>query len=100
MNQKSIPHFTSETEEAQWWYEQRDQLTAKTEEAANRGELRLRHLSPAVELAPAPKSVTLHLSEQDLLRARKLAEKQGLQDEVYLAILLHGALDTEEADTK
>jgi len=97
MDQQSLPHFASETEEAQWWYEQRDQLTAKAEEAAERGALRLRHLLPPSDESSHPlKSITLQLSEQDLLRARKLALKQGLHDEAYLVMLLHGALDTEE----
>jgi hypothetical protein len=35
-----IPKFASEAEEAQWWYDHRDELTKAFEDAAARGELR------------------------------------------------------------
>ena len=73
MDQQSLPHFTNETEEAQWWYEQRDQLTANAEKAAEQGELRLRHLSASNKSTRSLKSITFYISEQDLLRARDIS---------------------------
>ena len=34
-----IPKFASEAEEAQWWYDHREELTKAFEDAAARGEL-------------------------------------------------------------
>jgi hypothetical protein len=47
MNQKPIPKFATEAEEAQWWYEQRDRLSEKAEAALARGELKPRRLPPS-----------------------------------------------------
>ncbi len=95
MNQKPIPKFTTEAEEAQWWYEQRDQLTEKAKAALARGELKLRRLPPSPVAGPA-KNVTIRVPEQDLARARGLAAKRGLRYQTYLKMLLHEALDAEE----
>jgi len=40
-NPQPIPRFSNESEEAQWWYQQRDQLTAQAEAALARGELKV-----------------------------------------------------------
>ena len=89
-----IPKFANETEEAQWWYEQRDQLTDNAEAALARGELKLRRLVPEKDV-PA-RNITIRIDEQDLSRARDLAAKRGLQYQTYLKMLLHEALDNEE----
>jgi hypothetical protein len=47
MNQKPIPKFATEAEEAQWWYEQRGQFSEKAEAALARGELKPRRLPPS-----------------------------------------------------
>jgi len=47
MNQKPIPKFATEAEEAQWWYEQRERLSKKAEAALARGELKPRRLPPS-----------------------------------------------------
>src|SRR5262249_26492719 len=97
MNVKPIPKFDTEAEEAQWWYEQRDQLTEKAKAALARGELTLRRLPPSpVATAGPAKNVTIRIPEQDLARARGLAAKRGLRYQTYLKMLLHEALDAEE----
>ena len=47
MNQKPLPKFATEAEEAQWWYEQCDRLSAKAEAALAHGELKPRRLPPS-----------------------------------------------------
>jgi predicted DNA binding CopG/RHH family protein len=89
-----IPKFANETEEAQWWYQQRDQLTGKAEAALARGELKLRRL--ATEKDGPARNVTIRIAEQDLTRARDLAAKRGIRYQTYLKMLLHEALDNEE----
>lgn len=92
-----IPHFANEADEAQWWYEQRDKLTAKAEAALARGELKLRRLAPSPPDSPTPaKNITIRVAEQDLTRARQLAAKRGMRYQTYLKMLLHEALDNEE----
>lgn len=92
-----LPKFASEAEEAQWWYEQRDQLSAKAEVAYARGELRLRQLATTDADPDVPvTSITVRLSEQDLARAQRFAAKQGIRYQTYVKMLLHEALDSEE----
>ena len=85
-----IPHFANEADEAQWWYEQRDRLTANAEAALARGELKLRRLTPAPSESPTTpaKNITIRVGEQDLIRARQLAAKRGLRYQTYLKMLL------------
>lgn len=92
-----IPQFSGEAEEAKWRYNQRDRLTAQSEAALARGELKLRRLdpSPAETAAPA-RNITIRVAEHDLSRARDLAARRGLRYQTYLKMLLHEALDNEE----
>jgi len=97
MNQKPIPQFATEAEEAQWWYEQHHELAEKAETAQARGELKLRRLAPSPVPAAGPaKNITIRVPDQDLIRARDLAAKRGLRYQTYLKMLLHEALDAEE----
>ena len=96
-NPQPIPRFSNESEEAQWWYQQRDQLTAQAEAALARGELKVRRLDPLSPQTSVPaRNITIRVAEQDLTRARDLAAKRGLRYQTYLKMLLHEALDNEE----
>jgi hypothetical protein len=55
MNQKPIPKFATEAEEAQWWYEQRDGLSEKAEAALARSELKPRRLPPSPSIRRSAK---------------------------------------------
>ncbi len=94
-NPQPIPQFSNEAEEAQWWYEQRDQLTAQAEASLARRELKLRRLDPSPSQTPA-RNITIRVADHDLTRARDLAAKRGLRYQTYLKMLLHEALDNEE----
>ena len=97
MNPQPIPRFSSEADEAQWWYEQRDRLTTQTEAALARGELKFRRLEPSSPSAVAPvKNITIRIADQDLAGARDLAARGGLRYQTYLKMRLHEALDSEE----
>jgi hypothetical protein len=52
------PRFANEAEEAQWWFDHRDELTGAFEDAAARG---------------------IRLDPVDICRARDLAAKRGLR---------------------
>jgi hypothetical protein len=93
-----LPSFSSETEEAQWWYDHREELTKAFVEAAARGELRTGSVAkfarqPATGITP---TTTIRLDPQDISRARALAARRGVRYQTYLKMLLHEALATEE----
>ena len=92
------PKFASEAEEAQWWYDHRDELTKAFEDAAGRGEL---HTGSAARLARdrtvgVTPTTTIQLDPEDTSRALALAAKRGLRYQTYLKMLLHDALEAEE----
>jgi predicted DNA binding CopG/RHH family protein len=93
-----IPKFSSEAEEAQWWYDHRDELTEAFEDAAAQGEL---GSGSAARLASegatgGTPATTIRLAPEDISRARALASKSGLRYQTYLKMLLHEALEAEE----
>ena len=93
-----IPKFASEAEEAQWWYDHRDEVAKAFEDAAARGDL---HTGSAARLAREraagiTPSTTIRLDPQDISRARALAARRGLRYQTYLKMLLHEALQAEE----
>jgi predicted DNA binding CopG/RHH family protein len=96
MTPKSLPKFANEAEEAQWWYERRDQLTAQAQENEARKELHLHRLPVSPGESSLARNITIRVAEQDLARARNLAAKRGLRYQTYLKMLLHEALDAEE----
>ncbi len=93
-----IPKFASEAEEAQWWYDHREELTKAFEDAAARGEL---HTGSRARLAReraagVTPTTTIRLDPEDISRARALAARRGLRYQTYLKMLLHEALAAEE----
>jgi len=93
-----IPEFASEADEAQWWYDHREEVAKAFEEAAARGELRT---GTAARLARqhatgVTPTTTIRLDPQDISRARALAAKRGVRYQTYLKMLLHEALAAEE----
>ncbi|MGC1722314.1 MAG: hypothetical protein WA746_25290 [Isosphaeraceae bacterium] len=92
-----LPKFASEAEEAQWWYDHREEVTIAFEQAAARGELRTGSAArlarePATGITP---TTTIRLDPQDISRAR--ARRQGgVRYQAYLKMLIHEALAAEE----
>ena len=92
-----VPMFTDEGEEAQWWFDHREELTTAFEQAASRGELRTGTAAKlAGERAGITPTTTIMLDEADISRARNLARKRGLRYQTYVKMLLHEALEAEE----
>jgi len=93
------PGFATEQEEAQWWYDHREELAKAFADAASRGELRCgsaaRRGRQAAAAADA-RTTTIQLDPDDVSRARALASKRGLRYPDYLTMLLHEALAAEE----
>ena len=92
-----VPRFTDEGEEAQWWFDHREELTTAFEEAASLGELRTGTAAKlAGERAGITPTTTIRLDPDDISRARNLARKRGLRYQTYVKMLLHQALEAEE----
>lgn len=100
-NKLMVPAFTTEAEEAQWWYQNRNvhgkQLLAavKTGEAKILTKEELRRRIEASKKTPAP-VVALRIPAADLALARKQAEQKGLPYQTYIKSLLHETLAKRE----
>ena len=97
-DQLKPPNFSSEAEEAQWWYDHREEVTKAFEEAAARGELRTGSVAKLARQAATgiTPTTTIRLDPQDICRARALAARRGVRYQTYLKMLIHEALATEE----
>jgi hypothetical protein len=87
-----IPHFENESEEASWWFANRDTLTEEFERAAREG--RLKRESPLLERIRA-RSIVLPLSSHERTALHTLAQRRGMEDEKYALELLQRALGDE-----
>ncbi len=100
MNQKDkfeVPRFGSEAEEAQWWFDHRDETADLMENAVEEGR------TSSLDMVLANKrnggstpTVSIRIDPGDLARARVQAEKRGLRYQTYLRMILHEALEREE----
>jgi hypothetical protein len=93
MSTRDLPTFSSEAEEAAWWYDNREKHDAEFAQAFAEG--RVRRGSVAQRLAAAKQVAMVKLAEQDALAAAVLAEKQGVEVQTYLSELLHTAIKRE-----
>lgn len=93
--------FTSEAEEAAWWFENRDQhgkqmaASVKSGEAQVLTKAKLQERIAASRKAAAP-VVALRIPAADLALARKQAEQKGLPYQTYIKSLLHETLVERE----
>ena len=89
----TIPKFTNETEEADWWYEHRGDLERLFDEQAAAGTLRRTNLADFIRR----RASTVILDEGDAALARKLAEDRGEPFELYVRRVMHNALLLEKS---
>lgn len=106
-----IPAFTSEAEEAKWWYDNRDLISEEFQKAAKEGRLGrggVRRLfaekgipfpEPPKASAPTP-TTTIRLDPDDIAKARVQAAERGLRYQTYLKMIIHEALRDAEASRK
>ncbi len=89
MEERVIPKFASEAEEAQWWFDNREDLDKDFARALAEGRLRRRtEMRPP---SPVP-TTTIRLDPADIELARAQAEKKGLKYQTYLKMVIHEAL--------
>lgn len=91
------PKFSTEKEEADWWFNNQEYVFEQFKRAKAEG--RLGHGTAMRQMAErqAAKSTTIRLDANDLSLAKAQAEKKGLRYQTYLKMLIHEALGQEEA---
>jgi predicted DNA binding CopG/RHH family protein len=100
-NKRIVPAFSTEAEEAAWWYKNRDVHGKQLLAAVKRGEAKvltkakLMDRIAASRKPPAP-VVALRIPQADLALARKQAEEKGLPYQTYIKSLLHETLAARE----
>jgi hypothetical protein len=98
-----IPKFTTEAEEAKWWFENDDLIFKEFQKAAKEGRLGrggIRRLFaekgiPFKEPKPTP-TTTIRLDPEDIAKARVQAAQRGLRYQTYLKMIIHEALLRDE----
>ena len=104
----TIPHFDSEDQEAQWWYDHREELTEEFMQAYREGRLKraseterglriIRAAKRALAAGEAAKAFLATASEQDRERVHQLALKAGIDDRTYLQQTFLKALAAAES---
>jgi hypothetical protein len=92
-----IRRFQSEAQEAQWWFDHREETSSWMEKTA--GERGATNLSEVLQrrrqAGPTP-TVSIRIDPGDLSRAKILAGRRGLRYQTYLKMLLHEAIDRED----
>jgi predicted DNA binding CopG/RHH family protein len=88
----TAPKFKSESEEADWWYRNRNVVA---EFLRKYGQRVGKNLEIEVELKPS-KLISIRLPEADIDRAKKLASEKAMPYQTYLRSLLHEGLEREE----
>jgi len=94
-----VPKFASETEEAEWWYEnrhlvQQEFTAASAEHRLGRGTLKRRMEETQQNLRV---ETIIQLDEEDAIKARAAAERRGMQFNSFVKMLVHNALEQDEA---
>ncbi len=85
----AIPKFRSEKEEAEWWDAHPQVATRLLKQALKQG---------AVQRRPSQaRIVTMRIPVRDLEAAQRLAARKGLPYQTYMKMLLHQALQKEQA---
>jgi len=100
MTQKSrrivVPKFESEADEAQWWYDHRDEVEEALIAAMDNGTIRRGTAARLTAEARTSRNITIRIAEADLGLARKQAEEKGLPYQTYIKSVLHEALVKRE----
>jgi predicted DNA binding CopG/RHH family protein len=94
-----VPKFENETQEADWWFENRELLSQEFEKAAVEGRLRRGTVKRRMELAQARKQAesAIQLDPEDASKAQALAVRKGLTYQTYIKTIVHEALEREQA---
>jgi len=86
-----VPRFENESDEAAWWFQNRDRIAQDFDRAAAEGKL----TRGTVARRGNTPTTTIRLDPTDISKARALAQKRGLKYQTYLKALIHEALERE-----
>jgi hypothetical protein len=105
MTELKVPKFATEAEEAKWWFENREKVSAQFLKAAKEGRLGRGGVARLLEergIKPAPPlpSTTIRLDPEDIAKARVQAQERGLRYQTYLKMIIHEALRKAESSHK
>lgn len=95
MKEASIPKFSSETKEAEWWDARRPEIEIEIRRRMKQKPVTLGKL---IEGAKISQPITLRISKGDLETARRLAAQKGLGYQTYIKMLLREALAKNAAE--
>lgn len=98
-SQLVVPKFASETEEADWWFNNRHLVEQEFSEAFRDGSARRVSLQQvlAERRAKLHAKAQVELEGEDAEKAHLAAKKRGMAVEPYLRMLVHEALEKETA---
>ena len=89
-----LPAFASEAEEAQWWFDHREEHADNFLKAAAEG--RVKRGAFAARLAAAQNRVVLNLGPDDMAKAKAVAERSGLEVDALIYQIVQDALNRAE----
>ena len=92
IKRRELPAFANEDEEAQWWYDNREQHAEEFVQAMQEG-LVTRGAMVRRGLVRTP---TVLIPHEDYADAKMLAEKKGMDHDAYIQSLVHEALQREK----
>jgi hypothetical protein len=92
MDDLKMPKFENEKEEAVWWAANPDFALRVLQRAKDEGRLGHGSVARRLAAAEAATATALKLDATDITLANKLAERKGIEREVYPKELVHAAL--------
>ena len=103
-----IPSFENEEQEAQWWYDHREEVEEDFVQGIRDGRVKratetehgrrvMRAAKRALAAREAAKALIASSSDEDRSRFHQLAVKAGLDDETYIQQMLLDALASADA---
>ena len=87
-----VPKFANESEEARWWFDNRDAVDDQFDLAEQKGRL---ERGTVARMANAAATVVA-LDPGDVERTRAQAERRGIEYQAYVKMVVHQALPSEE----
>jgi predicted DNA binding CopG/RHH family protein len=97
MKELVVPKFENEDEEAKWWDEHADVAEANLMEAIENGTAHIGGPARILQERRESRDISIRVPIADLERAREQAQKKGLAYQTYIKMLLHEALDRQDA---
>ncbi len=95
----NIPDFASEKEEADWWYDHREDLSDYMSESVANGTTRnVRQMLLEDHGLLLPDAyVSVPFTNEDLASAKALADAVGISSTQYISQVIHDALKAKQA---